>query len=101
MAATWDEELLARIGRLLAGEAVRKGVDVVLGPTINLHRSPIGGRHFECLSEDPLLSGRLAAAYVRGVQERGIGACPKHHVANDAETTRMTTENPLDERTLL
>ena len=100
MAATWDEALLGRIGGLLAGEAVRKGVDVVLGPTINLHRSPLGGRHFECFSEDPLLSGRLATAYVRGVQERGIGACPKHFVANDAETDRMSVDNQLDERTL-
>ncbi|HET6393197.1 MAG TPA: glycoside hydrolase family 3 C-terminal domain-containing protein [Blastococcus sp.] len=100
MAASWDEDLLHRIGGLLAGEAVRKGVDVVLGPTINLHRSPLGGRHFECFSEDPLLSGRLGAAYVRGVQERGIGACPKHYVANDAETDRMTVDNRVDERTL-
>jgi beta-glucosidase len=79
---------------------VRKGVDVVLGPTINLHRSPLGGRHFECMSEDPLLTGRLATAYVRGVQERGIGACPKHYVANDAETDRFTVDNRVDERTL-
>jgi beta-glucosidase len=100
MAASWDEDLLRRIGGLLAGEAVRKGVDVVLGPTINLHRSPLGGRHFECFSEDPLLSGRLATAYVRGVQERGIGACPKHYVANDAETDRMSVDNRVDERTL-
>src|SRR3954451_2952674 len=100
MAASWDEDLLRRIGGLLAGEAVRKGVDVVLGPTINLHRSPLGGRHFECFSEDPLLSGRLATAYVRGVQERGIGACPKHYVANDAETDRMSVDNRVDQRTL-
>ncbi|MGY1808633.1 beta-glucosidase [Blastococcus sp. SYSU D00669] len=100
MAASWDEGLLGSIGALLAGEAVRKGVDVVLGPTINLHRSPLGGRHFECFSEDPLLSGRLATAYVRGLQERGIGACPKHYVANDAETDRMTVDNRIDERTL-
>ena len=100
MAASWDEDLLRRIGGLLAGEAVRKGVDVVLGPTINLQRSPLGGRHFECFSEDPLLSGRLATAYVRGVQERGIGACPKHYVANDAETDRMTVDNRVDERPL-
>jgi beta-glucosidase len=100
MAATWDEELLGRIGRLLAAEAVRKGVDVVLGPTINLHRSPLGGRHFECFSEDPLLSGRLATAYVRGVQGEGIGACPKHYVANDAETDRFTVDNRVDEQTL-
>jgi beta-glucosidase len=100
MAATWDEDLLHRIGAALAAEAVRKGVDVVLGPTINLHRSPLGGRHFECMSEDPLLSGRLATAYVRGVQEQGIGACPKHYVANDAETDRFTVDNRVDERTL-
>jgi beta-glucosidase len=100
MAATWDEDLLHRIGGLLAGEAVRKNVDVVLGPTINLHRSPLGGRHFECFSEDPLLSGRLATAYVRGVQERGVGACPKHYVANDAETDRFTVDNRVDEGTL-
>ncbi|MGY1602276.1 beta-glucosidase [Geodermatophilus sp. SYSU D00815] len=100
MAASWDEDLLGRIGTLLAAEAVRKGVDVVLGPTINLHRSPLGGRHFECFSEDPLLSGRLATAYVRGLQDRGIGACPKHYVANDAETDRMSVDNRLDERTL-
>jgi beta-glucosidase len=100
MAATWDEDLLRRIGAVLAGEAVRKNVDVVLGPTINLHRSPLGGRHFECFSEDPLLSGRLATAYVRGVQDEGIGACPKHYVANDAETDRFTVDNRVDERTL-
>jgi beta-glucosidase len=100
MAASWDEDLLFRIGGALAGEAVRKGVDVLLGPTINLHRSPLGGRHFECFSEDPLLSARLATPYVLGLQEQGIGACPKHYVANDAETDRMTVDNRVDERTL-
>ena len=100
MAASWDEDLLHRVGEALAAEAVRKGVDVVLGPTINLHRSPLGGRHFECFSEDPLLTGRLAAAYVRGVQGQGVGACPKHYVANDAETERMSVDNRVDERTL-
>ena len=100
MAATWDEDLLRRVGDALAAEAVRKGVDVLLGPTINLHRSPLAGRNFECFSEDPLLSGRLATAYVRGLQEHGVGACPKHYVANDAETDRMTVDNRVDERTL-
>lgn len=100
MAATWDDDLLYRIGAALAGEAVRKGVDVVLGPTINLHRSPRGGRHFECLSEDPYLSGRLATAYVKGLQDNGVGACPKHYVTNDAETDRNTVDNRVDERTL-
>jgi beta-glucosidase len=100
LAATWDADLMYRVGTALAGEAVRKDVDVVLGPTINLHRSPLGGRHFECLSEDPFLSGRLATAYVRGLQDNGVGACPKHYVTNDAETDRGTVDNQVDERTL-
>ena len=100
MAATWDEDLLRRVGHALAAEAVRKRVDVVLGPTMNLHRSPLGGRHFECFAEDPLLTSRLATAYVQGLQDRGIGACPKHYVANDAETDRMTVDNRVDEQTL-
>jgi beta-glucosidase len=100
LAASWDEDLLRHVGETLAGEAVRKSVDVVLGPTVNLHRSPLGGRHFECFSEDPLLSGRLATAYVHGLQDSGVGACPKHYVANDAETDRTTVDNRVDERTL-
>ncbi|MFI9832768.1 beta-glucosidase [Streptomyces sp. NPDC051913] len=100
LAATWDEELLHRVGALLAAEAVRKDVDVALGPTVNLHRSPLGGRHFECFSEDPLLTGRMAAAYVRGLQDNGVGACPKHFVANDSETDRTTVDIRVDERTL-
>jgi beta-glucosidase len=99
-AASWDTDLLHRLGAALAAEAVRKGVDVVLGPTINLHRTPLGGRHFECMSEDPLLTGELAAAYVRGLQDNGVGACPKHYVANDSETDRMTVDVAVDERTL-
>ncbi|AUX46675.1 beta-glucosidase [Sorangium cellulosum] len=100
LAATWDEALLERLGALLASEARRKGVDVVLGPTVNLHRSPLGGRHFECFSEDPLLTGRLGAAYVRGLQAHGVAATPKHYVANDAETDRFTVDVHVDERTL-
>lgn len=100
LAATWDESRVQRVGRLLAAEARRKGVDVVLAPTINLHRSPYGGRHFECLSEDPLLTARIAVAYVRGLQEAGVGATVKHFVANDSETERMTLDARVDERTL-
>jgi beta-glucosidase len=100
LAASWDEDLLRRVGETLAAEAERQGVDVVLGPTINLHRSPLGGRHFECLSEDPHLTARLASAYVRGVQAKGVGACPKHYVANDAETDRTTVDNRVDDRAL-
>ncbi|MBO2448686.1 glycoside hydrolase family 3 C-terminal domain-containing protein [Actinomadura barringtoniae] len=100
LAASWDDDLLRRVGELLAAEAATKEVDVVLGPTINLHRAPRGGRHFECFSEDPLLTGRLAAAYVDGIQRHGIAACPKHFVANDSETDRNTVDARVDERTL-
>ena len=99
-AASWDETLVARLAGLLAGEARRKGVDVVLGPTVNLQRSPLAGRHFECLSEDPLLSGRMGVAYVRGLQAVGVAATAKHYVANDAETRRFTVDVRVDERTL-
>ncbi|MEV8273303.1 glycoside hydrolase family 3 C-terminal domain-containing protein [Microbacterium sp. NPDC077184] len=100
LAASWDVELAYRYGAVAASEARRKGVDVVLGPTINLHRSPLGGRHFECLSEDPELSAELAEAYVRGLQDNGVGACPKHYVANDSETDRFTVDVQVDERSL-
>src|SRR5215207_8145910 len=100
LAATWDEARIERIGELLAGECRRKGVDVLLAPTVNLHRTPYGGRHFECLSEDPLLSARIGAAYVRGVQAGGVAATVKHFVANDSETERFTLDARVDERTL-
>jgi beta-glucosidase len=100
IAASWDEELAEELGSLLAFEARRKGVDVVLAPTVNLHRTPYGGRHFECFSEDPLLTARIGVAYVRGLQGAGVGATVKHFVANDSETERMTLDAQLDERTL-
>jgi beta-glucosidase len=100
LAATWDEELVEDLGRLLAFEARRKGVDVLLAPTVNLHRTPYGGRHFECFSEDPLLTARIGVAYVRGVQDGGVAATVKHFVANDSETQRMTLDARVDERTL-
>ena len=99
-AATWDEELQRRIGVLVAAEAGRKGVDVVLAPVVNLQRSPVGGRHFECLSEDPLLTARLAAAYVTSLQESGVAASVKHFVANETETERTQYVSRIDERTL-
>ncbi len=100
LASTWDVNVLRDVGIVMAYEARRKGVDVVLGPTINLHRSPLGGRHFEAYSEDSILSGELAAAFVKGIQGEGVGACLKHFVANDAETERHTVNNILDEKTL-
>jgi beta-glucosidase len=100
LAATWDEARIERTGGLLAAEARRKGVDVVLAPTVNLHRTPYGGRHFECLSEDPLLTARIGAAYVRGLQRHGVGATVKHFVANDSETERFTLDARVSERAL-
>ncbi|MFS4109462.1 beta-glucosidase [Streptomyces sp. PD-S100-1] len=100
LGALWDEELLERLGGLLATEAARKGVDVVLAPTLNLHRSPLGGRHFECFSEDPELTGRTGAALIRGIQAHGVAATAKHFVANDAETDRLTVDVRVAERVL-
>lgn len=99
-ASTWDREVMNRVGEVMAFEARRKNVDVVLGPTINLHRSPLGGRHFEAYSEDPILSGTMAAAFINGIQGEGVGGCLKHFVANDAETDRHTVNNIVDEETL-
>ena len=100
VAATWDPELAARAGRLLGQEARRKGVHLLLAPTVNLHRTPLGGRHFECFSEDPLLTGEIAAAFVAGVQEQGVGTTVKHLVGNDFETERMTVDVRISERAL-
>ncbi|MFJ8537787.1 glycoside hydrolase family 3 protein [Streptomyces sp. NPDC093591] len=100
LAATWDPELARRAGVLLAQEARRKGVHVLLAPTVNLHRSPLGGRHFEAYSEDPYLTGTIGAGYVNGVQSGGVGTTVKHFVANDAETDRFTVNNTVSERAL-
>ncbi|HEX4214382.1 MAG TPA: glycoside hydrolase family 3 C-terminal domain-containing protein [Candidatus Dormibacteraeota bacterium] len=100
LAATWDEDLARAYGGLLAAEARRRGVQMVLAPTVNLHRSPLNGRHFECFSEDPLLTARIAAGCVRGLQERGIAATVKHFVCNDSETQRMTYSVEVGERAL-
>ncbi|USQ85585.1 glycoside hydrolase family 3 C-terminal domain-containing protein [Streptomyces phaeoluteigriseus] len=100
LGALWDEELVEELGGLLAAEAVRKGVDVVLAPTLNLHRTPLGGRHFECFSEDPELTGRTGAALIRGIQAHGVAATAKHYVANDSETDRLTVDVRVSERAL-
>lgn len=100
LAATWDPQLARTAGHLLGQEARRKGVHVLLAPTVNLHRSPLGGRHFEAYSEDPLLTGAIGAAYVQGVQEQGVGTTVKHFVANDAETDRFTVDNRVCDRAL-
>lgn len=100
LAQAWDEVAAEGVGEMLAGEGHAQNVDVVLGPTVNLHRSPLGGRLFEAYAEDPLLSGRLAAAYIRGVQRYGIGACVKHYVANESETQRRTVNARVSEAAL-
>lgn len=100
ISSSWDPAIADRLGAASAVEARRKGVDVVLGPTINLHRSPLGGRHFEAFSEDPVLTAELAAAYVTGVQRNGVGATPKHYIANDSETDRFTVDVKVGERPL-
>ncbi|MEU5423383.1 glycoside hydrolase family 3 N-terminal domain-containing protein, partial [Streptomyces sp. NPDC020667] len=100
LAATWDPGLARRAGRVLAQEARRKGVHLLLAPTVNLHRSPLGGRHFEAYSEDPHLTAEIGTGYVRGVQDGGVGATLKHFVANDAETERFTVDNRVPGRAL-
>ena len=100
LAATWDEGLVEQLGGLLASEASRKGVDVVLAPTVNLHRTPYGGRHFECFSEDPLLTARIGVATFAGCRTAASAATVKHFIANDSETERMTLDARVDERTL-
>lgn len=88
LAATWDAELLELMGERLIPESNAKSTQFLLGPTINIHRDPRGGRNFECFSEDPLLSGQLAGAIVNGVQKGGVGSVPKHLVCNDSEYLR-------------
>jgi len=90
IAATWDVDLVEEIATALGQEARSKGVDVLLAPTMNIIRSPLSGRGFECFSEDPLLTSCIAVAYVRGVQRAGVGATAKHYVANDSETERRS-----------
>jgi beta-glucosidase len=100
LSSSWDAAVASEYGVVAASEARRKGVDIVLGPTINLHRSPLGGRHFEAFSEDPVLTAALAAAYVSGVQRGGVAATTKHFVGNDFETERFTASVEVDERAL-
>ncbi len=100
LAASWDIDLARRFGSVAAVDARRKGVDVILGPTVALHRSPLGGRNFESFSEDPLLTADLAAAYVTGVQANGVAAAIKAYVANDSETDRYRLDVHVAERVL-
>ncbi len=100
LAATWNPELVGEVGAAIAEEARAEGVAVLLGPAVNIKRSPLCGRNFEYLSEDPFLAGRLAASFIRGVQSRGVGTSVKHFVANNQEARRLTIDARVDERSL-
>ena len=99
-ACSWDEKLGEAVGEALGEEAAAQEVAVLLGPGLNIQRSPLCGRDFEYFSEDPILAGRMAAAYVRGIQKNGVSACPKHFAVNSQELRRMASNSVLDERTL-
>jgi len=98
--STWDLSLIKDIGVALGEEAQAKDVDVLLGPTINIHRHPLGGRHFESFSEDPFLTGKIATNYVQGVQSKNVAACLKHFVGNDTEYERHSISSNIDAQTL-
>jgi len=100
LGATWDVDLVAEVAARIGSEAKRAAVHYMLGPVLNIVRSPLAGRDFECYSEDPLLVADLGVAYVTGMQSQGVAACPKHFVANDSETHRTTVNCIVDERTL-
>ena len=100
LGATWNPDLIQRVGVLLGEEVRTKGADLLLAPTVNIHRSPLAGRNFECPSEDPYLTARYAVAYIKGVQSTGVGTAVKHLVANDSEFERHTISSEVDERTL-
>lgn len=99
IANSWDEALGEKIGIALAEEAITMGVNVILGPGLNIKRNPLCGRNFEYFSEDPYHAGKMAAAYIKGIQSQGIAACPKHFAANSQELRRMANNSVVDERT--
>lgn len=100
LAASWNTDLVYHIGQALGEEAHTKGAHVLLAPTVNLHRSPLNGRNFECYSEDPYLSAQVGIAYIKGLQSQGVSATVKHYVGNESEFERMTISSDIDERSL-
>src|ERR1700760_489700 len=100
LASSWDVELIREVGAALAEESQASDVQILLGPGINMKRSPLGGRNFEYFSEDPFLAGKMASGYIQGVQSKGVGTSVKHFAANNQEFERMATNSNLDERTL-
>lgn len=100
VANSWDEKLGEELGVALGEEAAVQDVNIVLGPGLNIKRSPLCGRNFEYFSEDPYHAGKMAAAYVKGIQSQGVYACPKHFAVNSQELRRMSMNSVIDERTL-
>ncbi|KAF4985515.1 hypothetical protein FDECE_16508 [Fusarium decemcellulare] len=100
LAATWNKDLLYQVGQHLALEAKARSAEMLLAPTVCMHRHPLGGRNFESFSEDPLLTGKLAAQYIKGLQDRGVAATIKHFVGNEQETNRLTIDSLVTERPL-
>ena len=100
IANSWNQDLGEEIGQALGEEAASMDVNILLGPGLNIKRSPLCGRNFEYFSEDPYLSGKMAASYIRGIQSKGVYACPKHLAVNSQELRRMAMDAVVDERTL-
>ena len=100
IANSWNQDLGEEIGQALGEEAASMDVNILLGPGLNIKRSPLCGRNFEYFSEDPYLAGKMAASYIRGIQSKGVAACPKHYAVNSQELRRMASDSVLDERTL-